>query len=69
VEECISNVGYMGRCHPILRQVPQFQLKDELALDGEGDVMCGRTYTRRHRARDVRRAQERADEHAGTSSG
>jgi hypothetical protein len=27
-------------------------------------VMFGRTYTRRRRARDVRRAQERAEQHA-----
>jgi hypothetical protein len=39
---------------------PSFQLEDELTLDGEGDVMVGRTYVRRSRARDVRRAQERA---------
>jgi hypothetical protein len=39
---------------------PSFQLEDELVLDGAGDVMVGRAYTRRHRARDVRRAQARA---------
>jgi hypothetical protein len=40
---------------PLFRaNFPQFQLDDELALDEEGDVMCGRTYTRRYRARDVR---------------
>jgi hypothetical protein len=39
---------------------PVFQLEDELILGGEGDVMFGHTYTRRRRARDVRRAQERA---------
>jgi hypothetical protein len=38
---------------------PAFQLEDELILGGEGDVMFGRTYTRRRRARDVRHAQER----------
>lgn len=38
---------------------PDFQLEDELASRG-GDVMCGRTYPRRRRARDVRRAEERA---------
>ncbi|XP_066381897.1 uncharacterized protein [Miscanthus floridulus] len=43
---------------------PSFQLEDELTLGGEGDVMFGRTYTRRRRARDVRRAQERAAERA-----
>jgi ketosteroid isomerase-like protein len=41
---------------------PAFQLEDELVLGGEGDVMFGRTYTRRRRARDVRRAQERAEQ-------
>jgi hypothetical protein len=41
---------------------PQFQLEDELPLEGGGrDVMCGRVYTRRRRARDVRRAAERAE--------
>lgn len=39
---------------------PSFQLEDELTLDGEGDVMVGRTYVRRRRARDVRRALEQA---------
>ena len=39
---------------------PRFQLEDELSLGGEGDVMWGKTYTRRRRARDVRRAAERA---------
>jgi hypothetical protein len=41
---------------------PVFQLEDELSLGGEGDVMFGRKYTRRRRARDVRRAQERAEQ-------
>ena len=39
---------------------PSFQLEDELTLDGEGDVMVGRTYVRRRRAHDVRRALERS---------
>jgi hypothetical protein len=39
---------------------PGLQLEDELPLDGGGDVMWGRTYTRRRRTRDVRRAAERA---------
>jgi hypothetical protein len=43
---------------------PAFQLEDELRLDGGGDVMWGRTYTRRRRARDIRRAAERAAEQA-----
>jgi hypothetical protein len=37
-----------------------FQLGDELGLDGGGDVMWGQVYTRRRRAKDVRRAEERA---------
>jgi hypothetical protein len=48
---------------------PQFQLEDELALDGEGDVMFKHVYTRRHRARDVRRAQERAAVRAASTQG
>jgi hypothetical protein len=39
---------------------PEFQLEDELDFDGGGDVMYGNTYFRRRRARDVRRAAERA---------
>jgi hypothetical protein len=41
-------------------QFPDFQLEDELVFDGGRDVMCGRTYSRRRRARDVRRDAERA---------
>jgi hypothetical protein len=48
---------------------PAFQLEDELILGGEGDVMFGHTYTRRRRARDVRRAQERAAQHAAATPG
>jgi hypothetical protein len=39
---------------------PTFQLEDELPLEEGRDVMYGRTYSRRRRARDVRRAAERA---------
>jgi hypothetical protein len=39
---------------------PDFQLEDELPLEEGRDVMWGRTYTTRRRARDVRRATERA---------
>jgi hypothetical protein len=39
---------------------PAFQLEDELDLEGGRDVMWGQTYTRHRRARDVRRAAERA---------
>jgi transcriptional regulator GlxA family with amidase domain len=39
---------------------PTFQLEDELVFDDGRDVMCGRTYARRKRAHDVRRAAERA---------
>jgi hypothetical protein len=45
---------------PFHTKFPQFQLVDELALDGEGDVMFKQVYTRCHRACDVRRAQEHA---------
>ena len=38
---------------------PAFQLEDKLDLEGGRDVMWGRTYTRRRRARDVRHAEER----------
>jgi len=41
-------------------QFPDFQLEDELDLEEGRDVMCGIPYTRRRRARDVRRAAERA---------
>jgi hypothetical protein len=44
---------------------PEFQLEDELDFDGVGDVMYGRTYVRRRRARDVRRAAERARQERG----
>jgi hypothetical protein len=36
-----------------------FQLEDELDFEAGRDVMCGHTYVRR--ARDVRRAAERAE--------
>jgi hypothetical protein len=39
---------------------PDFQLEDELGLEGGRDVMWGRTYSRRRRARDVRRVTEQA---------
>ena len=38
---------------------PAFQLEDELADEGGRAVMYGRTYARRRRARDIRRAAER----------
>jgi hypothetical protein len=40
---------------------PLFQLEDELPLEEGRDVMYGRVYSRRRRARDVRRAAERVD--------
>ena len=43
-----------------LTKFPTFQLEDELPLEGGRDVMYGRQYVRRHRARDGRRAAERA---------
>jgi hypothetical protein len=39
---------------------PSFQLEDELDFEAGRDVMCGVPYTRRRRARNVRRAAERA---------
>ena len=55
---------------------PTFQLEDELDFEGGRDVMCGRTYVRRRRTRDIRRAAERAgraeiesEPKAATSSG
>jgi hypothetical protein len=45
---------------PFRAKYPDFQLEDELVLDGGRDVMVGRTYSRRRRARDVRRNEERA---------
>jgi hypothetical protein len=45
---------------PFCTKHPAFQLEDELNLEEGRDVMWGRTYSRRHRARDVRRAAERA---------
>jgi hypothetical protein len=54
---------------PFCARYPAFQLGDELPLEEGRDVMSGRysrTYTRRRRARDVRRAAERALRTAGT---
>jgi hypothetical protein len=48
---------------PFIAKYPDLQLEDELPFEGGRDVMVGRTYFRRRRARDVRRAAERA-EHA-----
>jgi len=45
---------------------PQFQLEDELNVEGWRDVMYGRTYRRR---RDIRRAAERAPKAGATISG
>jgi hypothetical protein len=45
---------------PFCSKYPAFQLEDELVLEGERDVMIGRTYSRQRRARDVCRDQERS---------
>ena len=45
---------------PFRAKYPEFQLEDELLLDGGRDVMVGSTY-RRRRARDIRRDAERAE--------
>jgi hypothetical protein len=41
-----------------LDQYPTFQLEDELLVEGGRDVMWGRTYTRKRRAQDTRRAAD-----------
>jgi len=41
-------------------QYPTFQLEDELVFEAGRDVMYGRPYIRKRRARDIRRAHERA---------
>jgi hypothetical protein len=46
---------------PFSTEYPEFQLEDELSLEGGIDVMVRRTYTRRRRARDVRRDAARAE--------
>lgn len=46
---------------------PDFQLEDELGLEGGRDVMCGRTYRRRRDARRAAERAERAQEEATTS--
>jgi hypothetical protein len=53
---------------PFHARYPAFQLEDELPLEEGRDVMVGRynrTYTRRRREWDVRRAEERAAHTAG----
>lgn len=57
---------------PFTARYPHFQLEDELRLEEGRHVMWGRTYTRRRRARDLRRAAERAESaarEAGVISG
>jgi transposase InsO family protein len=46
---------------------PAFQLEDELVFEVGRDVMYGRPYVRKRRARDVRRARERADRAQGAA--
>jgi hypothetical protein len=41
-------------------QFPSFQLEDELDFEAGRDVMCGRTYARHRRARNVRRTTDHA---------
>ena len=53
---------------PFVAKYPAFQLEDELLLEGGRDVMWGRMYTRRRRARDVRKAAEQAAR-AGSAHG
>jgi hypothetical protein len=49
-----------------LDKYPAFQLEDELLVEGGRDVMWGRAYARRRRARDMRRA---AADRSGQESG
>ena len=53
---------------PFVAKYPAFQLEDELLLEGGRDVMWGRMYTRRRRARDVHKAAEQAAR-AGSAHG
>ena len=48
--------------HTFHEQFPLFQLEDELLREEGRDAMWGTAYARRRRARDVRRAAERAAE-------
>ena len=48
---------------------PAFQLEDELLVEGGRDVMWGRSYSRKRRARDIRRATERAAGSQPSASG
>jgi hypothetical protein len=50
---------------PFRAKYSEFQLEDELLLDGGRDVMVGHTYSRRRRARDMRRDVERAKRAGG----
>jgi hypothetical protein len=46
---------------------PTFQLEDELVVEGGRDVMYGIPYSRRRRARDIRRATKRAEARPSTA--
>ena len=52
-----------------LHKYPAFQLEDELLVEGGRDVMWGRSYSRKQRARDVRRATERVAGSQPSASG
>jgi hypothetical protein len=52
-----DEVCFLGGPRRIPQKYPDFQLEDELGLEGGRDVMWGRTYRRR---RDVCHATERA---------
>jgi hypothetical protein len=53
-------VSYMGRSRRLPLPVYRLSARGRAGRRGGIDVMCGRTYTRRRRARDVHRTEERA---------
>jgi hypothetical protein len=58
----LGRLGYVPRTF-----FPTFQLEDELVQEEGRDVMYGNTYSRRRRARDVRRAAERVQRVEGAA--
>jgi hypothetical protein len=61
MEGGVASIVDLGRRRPLPRFVPSVPARGRAASRGGRDVMCGRVYTRRRRARDVRRAAERAE--------
>jgi hypothetical protein len=58
----------MGRSRRLLRQVPSVPARGRAGDRGGRDVMYGIPYSRRRRARDVRRAAERAAQEAAAQT-